>query len=221
MIEKKSLLEDPIFQNLVAAIATIVARLANLRSLGAYQEANAEIDSRLDELIGLKYDQIRYLDDKFILDLLTVNDILDVQRLWYLVILINARGEIQNSLGNGHEGLANRLRALPLLVEVAFSTSEAIDEVNAQIDLIANDLWEHLSEETLFSLFDLWEKRGTYAKALSALDQLVKISGENQDLILEREGFIRRLMVKTEEELWKGNLTPEHVQEVLNPKKER
>ena len=200
MTKKKSLLEDPIFQNLVTAIAATVARLTNLRTSGAYQEASAEIETRLDELIGFKYDQIRYLDDEFILDLLTVNDFLDVQRLWYLAILINARGEIQNSLGNKNEGLANRLRALNLFAEVAFSTSESIDEVDAQIDLITNDLWEHLPEETLFSLYDLWEKRGVYDKALTALDQLIKISGGNQELVQERERFIRRLMIKTEKD---------------------
>ena len=200
MTKKKSLLEDPIFQNLVTAIAATVARLTNLRTSGAYQEASAEIETRLDELIGFKYDQIRYLDDEFILDLLTVNDFLDVQRLWYLAILINARGEIQNSLGNKNEGLANRLRALNLFAEVAFSTSESIDEVDAQIDLITNDLWEHLPEETLFSLYDLWEKRGVYDKVLTALDQLIKISGGNQELVQERERFIRRLMIKTEKD---------------------
>ena len=200
MTKKKSLLEDPIFQNLVTAIAATVARLTNLRTSGAYQEASAEIETRLDELIGFKYDQIRYLDDEFILDLLTVNDFLDVQRLWYLAILINARGEIQNSLGNKNEGLANRLRALNLFVEVAFSTPESIDEVDAQIDLITNDLWEHLPEETLFSLYDLWEKRGVNDKALTTLDQLIKISGGNQELVQERERFIRRLMIKTEKD---------------------
>lgn len=199
MIKKKSLLEDPIFQTLVAAIAATVAKIANLKAIGAYGQASAEIEARLNELIGLKYDQIRYLDDDFILDLLTVNEILDVQRLWYLAVLIDARGEILISQGNRIEGLENRLRAIRLLIEVAFSTTESIDDVDAQIDVIAKDIWRNLPEETLFSLYDLWERRGVYVKALSALDQLIKISDAHDELVQERREFLQRMNRKTED----------------------
>lgn len=199
MIKKKSLLEDPIFQTLVAAIAATVAKIANLKAIGAYGQASAEIEARLEDLIGLKYDQIRYLDDDFILDLLTVNEILDVQRLWYLAVLIDARGEILISQGNRIEGLENRLRAIRLLIEVAFSTTESIDDVDAQIDVIAKDIWRNLPEETLFSLYDLWERRGVYVKALSALDQLIKISDAHDELVQERREFLQRMNRKTED----------------------
>ncbi len=216
MIKKKSLLEDPIFQTLVAAIAATIARLANLRATGAYEQASAEIEAQLNELIGLKYDQIRYLDDEFILDLLTVNEILDVQRLWYLAVLIDARGDILISKGQRKEGVANRLRALGLFIEVAFSATETINEVNAQIDVIAKDLWDSLPEETLFSLYDLWEHRCAYAKALSAFDRLFEISREYQELIHERKLFLQRLSRKSEQDLRGGNLTLAQIKMLLN-----
>ena len=215
MIKKTSLLEDPIFQTLVTAIAATVAKIANLRAMGAYGQASEEIEARLDELIGLKYDQLRYLDDDFILDLLTVNEILDVQRLWYLAVLIDARGEILISQGKQTEGLENRLRAIRLLIEVAFSISEPIDDVNTQIDVIAKDLWINLPEETLFSLYDLWERRGFYLKALSALDHLIKISNADNELFQERQEFLQRLSSLAEEDLRKGNLTIAEVQAAL------
>lgn len=216
MIGKKSLLEDPIFQTLVAAISATVARLGNLRTSKAYEQANAEIEARLDELIGLKYDQIRYLDDDFILDLLTVNEILDIQRLWYLAVLIDARGQIQISQGNQKEGFANRLRALGLLIEVAFSTKEPIDEVDSKIHVNAKDLWESIPEEILFSLYDLWERRGAYSKALSALDHMLVISSERHEILRERQLFLQRLTRKGEEDLHQGNLTLAQVMSAID-----
>lgn len=216
MVKKKSLLEDSIFQTLVAAIAATIARLANLRAAGAYKQAHEEIEAHLDDLIGLKYDQIRYLDDQFILDLLTVNEFLDVQRLWYLAALINARGEILAAQGKREEGVENQLRALGFFVEVAFAAAEPISEVDQKIKKIAGDLWTDLPEETLFSLYDLWEQHGSYTQALASLDRLLEITANNPDLVHERRSYLQRLSRKTAEELKKGDLTLDQVSIALN-----
>ncbi len=60
---KTSLSEDTLLRMLVAAIAEIVARLALLRSAGNYQKALEVIDQNLEELLGLKADLVRQLDD--------------------------------------------------------------------------------------------------------------------------------------------------------------
>ena len=207
MVNKKSLLEDPIFQNLFAAIAATIARLVNLRTAGAYDQAYAEIEAHLDELIGLKYNQIRYLDDDFILDLLTVNDIIDVERLWYMAALIDTRGEILTAQGHREEGQDCRLRALGFFIDVAFSTAEPIIEVDEKIDGIANRLWLELPEEVLFSLYSLYELRGAYDRALAALDRLIEGSGDNPDLVDERRQYLQRLSRKADEEINSGNLS--------------
>jgi hypothetical protein len=193
MVKKKSLLEDPIFQTLVAAIAATMARLANLKGAGFYAEAQSEIDKRLDELLGLKSDQLKQLSDEFILDILTVNEILDLQRLWYVAELIDSLGEIQAAQGRKSECLDSRSRALDFLIEVAFSSSEPIPEVNQRIDAIVKDLWVNLSEETLFSLFSYYEKHGDHPSALLAIDQLLVITHNHPDLVMERDAYIQRL----------------------------
>jgi tetratricopeptide (TPR) repeat protein len=213
---KKSLLEDPIFQTLVAAIAAMVARLANLKNAGAYEQALAEIDQRLDELIGLKYDQIRYLGDGFLLDLVTVNDFLDVQRLWFTAALIEARGEIQAARGQHQQALADRSRALGFFIEVSFSADELIAEVEEKIQAIADALWQELPEEILFSLYDLWERRGRYAHALTALDQLLEVTASDPDLVRERQDFLLRLSKKTSAALQEGGLTNDQVNAARN-----
>jgi len=192
MVKKKSLLEDPIFQTLVAAIAATMARLANLRGAGLYAEAQSEIDKRLDELIGLKSDQLKQLSDEFILDVLTVNEILDLQRLWYVAELLESLGEIQAVLGRNSESVEIRSRALDFLIEVAFNSSEPISEVDKRIDAIAKGLWKNLSEETLFSLFGYYEKSGDHPRTLSAIDQLLVITHSHPDLVMERDAYLQR-----------------------------
>jgi len=216
MGKKRSLLEDTIFQTLLSAIAATIARLANLEKAGAYEQAHNEIEARLEELIGLKYNQIRYLDDDFILDLLTVNEFLDLQRLWYLAALIDARGKILSTQGHRKDGIDCRLRALGLYIEVAFATINPINEVDGQIDVILVDLWDILSEEILFSLFDLWERRGAYAKALATLDHLIEITRQNSDLLDERRNYLHRISQKLEGDLLKGDLTLPQVIAELN-----
>jgi tetratricopeptide (TPR) repeat protein len=198
MAGKRSLLEDPIFQTLIAAVAATIARLEKLLAVGRYQEAVSEIEAHLDDLVGLNYNQIRYLDDDFIFGLLTVNEFLDWQRLWYVAELINAYGEILTRQGKSKEGGDCRLRALSFFIEVAFATDDGIEEVDDRINEIAGDLWMDLPEEILFNLFGLYERRGAYDQALHAVDRLIEVSRGAPELLEERGMLIRRLSQEPE-----------------------
>lgn len=212
MVKKTSLLEDPIFQTLVAAIAAMVARLANLKSAGRYQEAADEIDHRLEELVGLKIDQLRHLGDGFVIDLLTVNGFLDVERLWYVAELIHASGEIKNAQGRTADGMELQTRAVGFFLEVAFNASEEIPQVAQRIDNLSTRLVGALSEDTLFSLYDYYEQRGEYAKAEKAINRMVAVTRNNPDILSERRDFYRRLLGKSDDELELGGLTRSHVE---------
>jgi tetratricopeptide (TPR) repeat protein len=192
MAGKKSLLNDPIFQTLITAIAATIARLAKLKAAGAYKEALAEIEAQLEDLIGLNTNQIRYMDDEFIYELLTVNEFLDFQRLWFIAALMDAYGGILTAQGRRQDGRDCRMRALSFFIETALSTDEDIAEVNEKIDEMADELWGSLSEETLFNLYGLYEWRGAYDKALNAIDRLVEISQEAPELVEERQQFLLR-----------------------------
>jgi tetratricopeptide (TPR) repeat protein len=207
MIKKKSLLEDPLFQTLVAAISATIARLTNLKIAGHYQEAQQEIDSRLEEIIGLKSDQLQHLSDAFIIDLLTINEFLDVERLWYVAELIQAEGEIKIAQGRLSAGHENQTRALGFFIEVAFTAGENLPQIHDRIDSLFSRLHEKLPEEILFSLYDYYDQRGDFARALSALNQMLAISPEDPDLVLEKKAYLQRLSQKSDDELGYGGLT--------------
>jgi len=116
MAKKSSLLEDPVFQTLVAAIASMMAKLSRLKDAGLYKEAFAEIDGSLNELVGLNLNQLERLSDAFLLDLLTVNDFLDVERLWYMAELICSAGELRLLQGRKAEGEDSLIRGFNFLI---------------------------------------------------------------------------------------------------------
>ena len=70
-MRKSSLSEDTLLRMLVTAIASTIARIAMLRTAGNYQQALREIDQNLEELLGLKADLVRQLDDTNIVEMLT------------------------------------------------------------------------------------------------------------------------------------------------------
>jgi hypothetical protein len=62
-MKKKSLSSDPIFQTLVGAITAMIARITQLQVAGSYQQALQEINNELEELVGMKTDQLDSLSN--------------------------------------------------------------------------------------------------------------------------------------------------------------
>jgi len=215
MKKKTSILEDPIFQTLVAAISALMAKLANLKISGSYQEALVEIDQRLDELVGLKSDQLMGLSDSFIIDLLTINEFLDVQRLWFLAELINAEGVMKIACGLNSEGQDQQIRALGFFIEVAFGSAVDIPRVSQAIDTLFDDLRGELSEEILFSLYDYFDRRGDFARAAAALECMLSVTSNNPEIRAEIRDFYHRLSALSDEELIRGGLTRSQVEGAL------
>jgi hypothetical protein len=215
MKKKTSILEDPIFQTLVAAISALMAKLANLKTSGSYQEAFVEIDRRLDELVGLKSDQLMGLSDAFIIDLLTVNEFLDVQRLWFLAELINAEGEMKSACGLNAEGRHQQIRALGLFIEVAFGSAVEIPSVSQFIDTLFDDLRDHLSEDVLFSLYDYYDRSEDFGRAIAALNCMLSVTRNNPDILTEKRDFYKRLSELPDEDLISAGLTRSQLEEVI------
>ena len=110
----------------------------------------------------------------------------------YFCILI-CRGEIKVVQGKSGEGYESQARALDFFIEVAFATSEPIPEVGQRIDALFEGLRDELPEETLFSLFDYYERRGDYNKAQAAINRMLVLTGNDPDLVAEKRAFLERV----------------------------
>jgi len=215
MRKKSSLLEDTLFQMLIAAITETLAKLANLKTAGFYQEAQDKINQELEELLGLKADLIRRLSDAHIIEMLTVNEVLDVGRLHYAAELFREEGEILHVQGQIVEEQVSRIRALNMFLEAAFAAGDKLPDIHERIDSLFEELGNTLPEDTLFSLFDYFEKRAYYAKAESAINWMLVVTNQNPEIAFEKKEFYRRLLKKTDVEIETGGFTRRKIENHL------
>ena len=209
--KKASLLEDNLLQTLIAAITQTLARLVNLKTAGFYQQASEEIDAELEKLLGLKADLVRRLSDLHIVEMLTVNEVLDIGRLIYVAELFREDGEIQELQGKSIEGQTSQIRALNLLLEASYASHHKFPTVNQQITRLLATLYNALPEDTLFTVFDYFENRGQFADAERALGQMLEITHQNPEILTEKKNFYERLLEKPDHELNIGNLSRSHI----------
>jgi len=212
MMRKSSLSEDTLLRMLVAAIAETIARLALLRTAGNYQQALQIIDQNLEELLGLKADLVRQLDDKHIVDMLTTNGILDFGRLYYVAELFRQEAEIRAARGDAERERFSQIRALNLFLEVGFAVENEFPEADERIDEFFDSLGANIPEDTLFTLFDYYEQVGAFDRAETAINLMLQITENNPEIAAEKRAFYERLLTESDEEIEAGGLTKEHIE---------
>jgi hypothetical protein len=213
---KKSLSEDTLLKMLVTAIAEIVARLTHLRTAGNYEQALEVIDVNLEELLGLRADLVRQFDDQQIVDMLTVNEYLDVARLYQVAELFRQEGKIYYDQKKEKLVKKSQIRALNLFVEVGFAVENEFLEADDHIDELFDALGEETPEDTLYTLFDYYEQVGAYDRAETAIDLMLQNTGHNPDILAEKRAFYLRLLEENDAELKEGGLSREHILHKLN-----
>jgi hypothetical protein len=97
-------------------------------------------------------------------------------------------------------------------LEVAFATRDLHSGISERIDALFESLKDFLPEETLFTLFDYFEQQGAFAKAESAVNQMLVVTHQNPEIIFEKQKFYRRLLKKSDAEIEAGGLTRLEIQ---------
>jgi hypothetical protein len=189
---------------LVAALQMIIG----LKAAGQYGQALQAIDQALEQLLGLKADLIKRLDDQTLLNSLTHNGKLDTDRLAILADLFKEEGDILASLNRPHESFSSHVRALNFYIEVGLSSGpEQLPEPDQKpLDLFHQLDKFQLPPQTLYGLFAYCEKNGRYAQAASILGRLADEPTLRAEVQQEFQQFYRRLLNKTDEDLQRGNL---------------
>ncbi|HBX68162.1 MAG TPA: hypothetical protein DEH25_01905 [Chloroflexi bacterium] len=210
-MRKSSLSEDTLLQMLVAAITATLARLAKLRTAGSYQESLAVIDEDLEELLGLKGNLVRQLEDQRIVEMLTTNEFLDVARLYYVAELFLQESQIRIEQGEKVAAQTAQVRALNLFLEVCFAVDNEFLEADAHVDELFEALGTNTPEDTLFTLFDYYEQAGAYDRAEAAIETMLQTTGNEPAIVAEKQAFYKRLLAESDDELEAGGITREHL----------
>jgi hypothetical protein len=210
------LTEDYLIRMINLALAAL-ASIVGLKTAGQYYEAFIEIDQTLEQLLGLRADLVRRLDDNSILTALTIQGSLDVDRLWIVAELYKEEGDIYNAQNNPAQGYWSYLRSLNFyLYGVLEGGGKHLPEPVEKIQALVQTLQGYdLPPETRFSLFYFYEQLGEYAKAEITLERLMTVPGAQEDIRAEMIDFYQRLLEKTETDLVNGGLTHTQVEDKL------
>ena len=208
---KASLSEDTLLRMLVAAIAETIARLAMLRTAGKFEQALEVIDQNLEELLGLKANLVRQLDDAKIVEMLTNNDFLDVASLYHVAEIFRQEGEIRTVMGQTAQAQNCQVRALNLYLEVCFAVNNDFLEADERVDELFDALGDNTPEDTLFSTFDYYEQVGAFDRAEISINRMLQATRDNPDILAEKRAFYERMLAESDEELEAGGLDRETI----------
>jgi hypothetical protein len=188
--------EDYILRMINQAILALLY-LARLRKSRQYQQAQQVIDQSLEELLGLRADLLKQLDDEVIFRMLTMHEQLDIERVEVIADLFKVEGDILVDQNRQAEGMQSYLRALNFYLEAGLSDQpgKLSPALTQKIESLAGlpDIMP-LPDDIQWSLFNYYELYAEYAKADATLTELANRPGVYVDLQPEMIAFYQRLL---------------------------
>jgi tetratricopeptide (TPR) repeat protein len=202
------LTEDYILRMISQAISVLLY-IAHLKENRQYQQAQQAIDQSLEQLLGLRADLLKLLEDKSIFLMLTHQEQLDVERVVVIAELFKVEGDILADQDRLVESRQSYLRALNFYLEVGLTeqTGPSSPSLTAILPLPDDIQW---------SLFNFYELSADYARAGAALEELAGRPGVYTDLQPEMIAFYQRLLTLPPTELSRNHLDREQVQAKLD-----
>ena len=189
--------EDYIMRMIRMATAAMV-QIIGLKKGGQYKQALQAIDQALEEVLGLKADLIRAMDDESLLSALTQQDRLDTDRLLLLADLFFEETDILAMQGKPAASQASALRALNFYLDVVLDWGpERISEKYAKIEQLVDSLGENtLPPQTCFALYFYYVQVGELSSARGVLEKLKALPDWREDALSEEAELERKLADK-------------------------
>jgi tetratricopeptide (TPR) repeat protein len=208
--------EDYVLRIISQAMAALTTVLG-LKKAGKYDQAQQVIDQALEQLLGLKSEIIKQLEDSSLLQLLTREQRLDTARLALVADLFKEQGDILVAQKRLAEGRQDYLRALAYMLETGFGDANAqAGELPGKIaGLIENLDLATIPDGMLWTLFCYYEQAGYYLNAGNTLDEMAVHPAVSVDIRPERIAFYERLSQKSAAELAAGGMDSGEVQHRL------
>jgi tetratricopeptide (TPR) repeat protein len=189
------LTEDYIMRMINQMIA-VLTQLIGLKNAGQYQEAQQMIDQSLEQLLGLKPDLLRNMEDESILNLLTSQGELGTERLFLLAELYRHEGDILKEQNKDLEAVLDYQRALNFYLQVAVKQA---DQESPQLDQKIGDLFRELEPvylpiEILYQLFDYFESHGDIVLVDDVITKLLASPEIDTEIITDIILYYERLL---------------------------
>lgn len=209
---KPMLTDDYLIRMINQAIAVLLT-IARMKESGQYQQAQQLIDQSLEQLIGLRINLIRSLDDQNILNTLTMNGTLDLNRLITVADLFKEDGDVLRAQEKVSASNWSYKRALYFYLKYENSVeTDKHPDLDEKIIFLANILegvYCQIESELLLS--DYLERNEKYAHGYRVLEKLSKIQEYEEVALIQRIGYLERLTRKTDQKDLEGWMSQEKI----------
>jgi hypothetical protein len=214
------MIERDYIMRMIQMLVQVLARILFLKKGEQYPEALDEIQKASKQILGIELNVFRKLSDIQMIEFLSLDVSLGVPKCYAAGILLKEEAEILAIQKNESESLDTFVKALSLLTEVAIHNRSLVDAAHASaIESVVGTLkGKDIPVYVRKKLFHYFEIAGQYGRAANVLSEILPIE---PSFVSEGIGYFERLEKKSDDELFRGGLQRNYVEELLGDLRER
>jgi tetratricopeptide (TPR) repeat protein len=200
---------------MIERLSQIIARILGQKDLKSAEEALLEIDQAGKMFAGLDRMMISSFSTEDLISLMHAGGAFDTNKCLAIAELQYAEGQVLEACQDESECKLRFQRSLRFLLEaITEDRNIPAGRYDERIEILQQKLHDIVLPPALQKkLFRYYEGRGAYAKAEDVLFELLETNpAESPD---DGIVFYKRLLLKTDEELEKGNLPRKEIEEGL------
>jgi len=198
-------------------IQATLARLRGVALEGDAEVAREEITDAYSRVFGIPLSLLSLSPTSDIVDLLSTNEGDDAERILSLAELLKMDGEIYQKEGDVEEAQWRFDLSLELLIaSVEVSNQPAADKILDPFEPIVRfSIQNQTSLELLAALYALYREAGNYGLAKDLIVAFTETDGGKSEGIDEGTAFLSDLLSRADEELERGNITRQEIEDAL------
>ena len=212
------MLTEDYFMRMINQMLAVLTQILYHREAGQYQEAQILIDQSLEQLLGVRPDLLKQMDDASVLHLLTTQGELVPDRLAMVADLYKLEGDLLADQNQNHEAIQDYLRALTFYLKISLEErDQGLSELDNKIDALYQKLSGHeIPTNVLYQLFDYYESQGDYARVEVQITSLLKRDDQILEILPGIINYYDMRLKMSDQELIAGGISRAEVETRLD-----
>lgn len=200
------------FLRMIHQLARVLAKVLKLEAEERYDDALAEVGQSSKQLLGVGLPMLTTLSDAELIRLMSLGDRFDVEKCMAAAEFLRMVGELKALQGNEAASHLCSVTSLSLFLELLSRETDVLPE---EYSNMVEDLIQTVSDHQLplplrQKLFRYYEYKGRFDLAENILSEVIE---EESSFVAEGVRFYERLRLKSDEQLQRGNLPRNEVED--------
>ncbi|MEO8209218.1 MAG: DUF6483 family protein [bacterium] len=208
------MLQRDYFMKMTEMLTSVLTKVLFYKEKKNYEDAEKEIETAAKTIVGLDLKIISILNTEELISLMKTSDVY-AGRCLISAELLKEYGDIIGEKGNAKLSITVYIKSLCLYIESILSKElPSPEKYYTRVDFLIKHVAQFdKSLELKFRIIEYYELSGQYSKAEDVLFELIDNNAES--IHDKAVAFYKRIQLKTDEDLIKGNLCREEVEESL------